>query len=480
MRACKIVIVASILNLAVCGLRATATEPVSSSGLAVGVASVEITPPVGYRMAGYYGERLSTGTHDPLQAKALVFRQGSKQAAMVYCDLVGVPRTMTSRARAEASAATGIPVECISVAATHSHTGPLYFGILHDELHDRAVASDGRDLRETVDYVAWLAARIAEVVSAAQRAVQPARLRAGTVPVNGIAFNRRFHMKDGSVRFNPGALNPDIVRPAGPIDPEAGVVWIEPAAGGRPFAGLTVFALHLDTLGGTEYAADFPAILQTALKEVQGTGFISLFGAGTCGDINHVDVTRRERIKTEEIGRRLADSVLAGREATTLVSSPALDVRSRIVTCDVQRPTPDVLAEARSKADRVISGNLPFLERVQLCKILDLARNYPEPTRGMEVQAIRLGPDLALVTLPGEIFVELGLAIKHQSPFKTTLVIELANDCPNYVPTEKAFTEGSYETINSRLAPGSGERLVASAVAMLKELATPLSAATHR
>jgi neutral ceramidase len=77
------------------------------------------------------------------------------------------------------------------------------------------------------------------------------------------------------------------------------------------------------------------------------------------------------------------------------------------------------------------------------------------------------------VLLPGEVFAELGLAIKQASPFKHTVVIELSNDNPAYIPTDKAFKEGSYETINSRIAPGGGERLVAEAVRLLKALAVP-------
>jgi len=86
------------------------------------------------------------------------------------------------------------------------------------------------------------------------------------------------------------------------------------------------------------------------------------------------------------------------------------------------------------------------------------------------VQAIRLGDDTALVGLPGEVFVELGLAIKQASPFANTMVIELSQDCPDYVPTRKAFAEGSYETVCSCVEPGGGEMLVASAVRLLKQL----------
>ena len=92
-------------------------------------------------------------------------------------------------------------------------------------------------------------------------------------------------------------------------------------------------------------------------------------------------------------------------------------------------------------------------------------------TIALEVQAFRLSPELAIVTLPGEVFVELGLAIKKASPFRNTLVIELVNDAPGYIPTRKAFTEGSYETVNSRVQSGGGEAMVETAIGLLKDLA---------
>jgi hypothetical protein len=77
---------------------------------------------------------------------------------------------------------------------------------------------------------------------------------------------------------------------------------------------------------------------------------------------------------------------------------------------------------------------------------------------------------VAVVGLPGEVFVDLGLAIKRASPFPTTLVIQLCQDAPGYIPTTKAFDEGSYETVNSRIAPGGGELMAKAAVRLLKAL----------
>ena len=88
----------------------------------------------------------------------------------------------------------------------------------------------------------------------------------------------------------------------------------------------------------------------------------------------------------------------------------------------------------------------------------------------LEIQVFQINEDLAIVGLPGEVFVELGLAIKKASPYKHTMVLELTNSHIAYVPTKEAFSRGGYETINSRLAPGGGEMMVETAIRSLKEL----------
>src|ERR1044072_3515887 len=86
-----------------------ACQVAAASPLRAGLARIDITPPVGWRMSGYFYERLSTGTHDPLQAKAMVLQQGDERAALVFCDLICVPASLTGPIRAAASKKTGIP-----------------------------------------------------------------------------------------------------------------------------------------------------------------------------------------------------------------------------------------------------------------------------------------------------------------------------------------------------------------------------------
>jgi len=278
-------------------------------------------------------------------------------------------------------------------------------------------------------------------------------------------------MKDGTVRFNPGVLNPNIVRPAGSIDPEVGIVFFHEAESASATAALVNFALHLDTVGGTEYAADYPFYLEQSLREKYGEQLVLMFGTGTCGDINHIDVTKKERLKTDYIGNTLAQTVKAKAGSLETVAESALAVRSEIVEVPLQHYGPEKVAWARENIKKVGTKELSFLEQVEAYKILALDMRNSE-TIGLEVQVFRLSNDVAVVGLPGEVFVDLGLAIKRASPFATTLVIELCQDAPGYIPTKKAFAEGSYETVNSRIAPGGGEMIVDAAVRLLKELET--------
>ncbi|BCS32655.1 hypothetical protein TBR22_A18690 [Luteitalea sp. TBR-22] len=453
-------VMAAILTLA--GEATAQTGP-----LGVGLAEIEITPPLGYRMDGYFTERLSTGTKDPLKARAIVFTQGTTKTALVVADLIGVPQGLTTEVRALAAQKTGIPVANIAITATHTHTGPMFSGPRARLFSEQAAARLGADPLASVKYPEMLRDRLVEVIVTANAGVSPASLEFALANEDRVSFNRRFHMKDGTVRFNPGTLNPDIVRVAGPTDPDVPFVLI--TKGGSPVGALTVFALHLDTMGGgTAYSADYPGHLEQELRREFGDGFISVFGLGTCGDINHLDVSGRRRLNSHSIGLQLAADVLSARPRTP-ITTPSLGAASAVVTLPL-RPVSDAkVAAARADMTKVGTDALPFLTQVDIVSTLDLASR--EPNLQAEVQVFRLASDLAIVLLPGEVFVDLGLAIKRASPFTHTLVIELSNDNPAYIPTEKAFAEGSYETVNSRIAPGGGERLVAEAIRLLKSAA---------
>ncbi len=445
----------------------------ASRPLESGMAEIDITPHKGYRMAGYFDERFSTGTHDPLKAKAVVFRQGKEMAALVFCDLVGLPLSTTAPAQAKASQLTGIPISNITICATHSHTGPLFSNIQRDYYHQRAVEAFGRDPHEEYDYPEFVIGKLVKVIDEAKKKLSINDLAVGIPQQPDLPFNRRYHMKNGRVAFNPGLLNTNIVGPAGPVDHDVGTLLIGNNSKQELIGGITVFAMHADTVGGTEFSADYPYYIEQTLRNRFGKNYISAFGAGTCGDLNQIDVSKNESFKgfeaAERLGGKIGKTVLNAITNLTVIARPTLAVRTEKLTVPLQTVTPEKLAWAQSKKDKMGDPNTDFMQKVEIVKALDLAEKGA--SRVMEVQVYRLDADTAFVFLPCEIFVEFGLSIKKQSPFKRTFVVSIANDRPSYVPTLKAFKEGSYEITNARVAPGAGEMLVESAVKLLKDLA---------
>ncbi|MCA9052513.1 MAG: hypothetical protein KDA75_01690, partial [Planctomycetaceae bacterium] len=227
-----------------------------------------------------------------------------------------------------------------------------------------------------------------------------------------------------------------------------------------------------------------------------GAKVISVFGTGCCGDINHVDPTRSERNTAEFIGESLGGTILKGLPELTDVRETSLQVRTQ----QVQLPLQDATQPEVERAVQIVElarggGKVDFFEHVTAYKklILDQFRhqqpfvNSPDHiTWGLsrtlagigdelpvDVTVFTIGTDVAIVCLPGEVFVDLGLAIKRASPFRTTLVIELSNAVETiYIPHRAAYAGGSYEVTNSNLQPGGGEMLVEAALTLLRECAS--------
>jgi neutral ceramidase len=445
--------------------------------LRVGAAQVSITPPIGIGLAGYYFERGADGTNDDLFAKSLVLEINGTKAALVTLDLISTTRPVVEAARREIERTTGIPGANVMISATHAHTGPVLTG------RGQREDSQGGAAEMTRNYSSSLPALIAESVRLAAEQLEPARAAASIVQEPNLSFNRRFHMRDGSVGWNPGKLNTNIVRPAGPIDPEVGVLYFDALRDKRPAKPLATyvnFAMHPDTVGGAKFSADFPGVLARRLADYKGPGLITLFANGACGNINHVNVDWADPQKgpseATRVGTILAGDVFKAWMRLQPVSAETLRVSHETV----KLPLPELKSGDVDRAREVVrrlsmKDNRGFMEKVEAFKILDVAAREGRPHE-VEVQVIALGDQVVWVGLPGEIFVELGLAIKKASPFRQTFIAELANGAIGYIPNRPAYLEGAYEPISARCAAGSGEMLVESALRQLRAL----SRATRR
>lgn len=446
------------------------TMPVFAGPTQVGVAAVEITPPLGTPLAGYYHERGADGVLDPLSSRAMVIERDGQRVAFVALDLISVTRDITDRARAMIQEQTGIAGERVMVSATHTHTGP--------ELARRSqrVADMGGQNALTAQYTESLPSRIAETVQLANERLQMAELKFARGRCEDLAYNRRYFMRDGSVGWNPGKLNPDIMLPAGPNDPEVAILYIEkPNAAGptQSIATLVNFAMHTDTTGGSKYSADWPGALGRVLAAYHGPHHVTLVGNGACGNINHCDFfwkwPNNGPGEQNRIATILGASVFQAYKQMQPVREGSLQVRQE----EVELPLPEFTSEQINQARQAVAATKDdrgsnFMTLVRSYRILDVAERQGQLHR-VEIQVIALGQDIAFVSLPGEVFVELGLAIKKRSPFPLTFVVELANENIGYIPDRRSYAEGNYEPESARCAAGSGEKLVDVAVRLLED-----------
>lgn len=463
----------------------------SNTDIKVGVAEVDITPPVGFPMAGYYHERLAEGTIDPLKAKAVVFREGETAAALVVCDLIGIATDLSKEVRRIAAEKTGIPAQNIVVAATHSHTAPDYMKELYLYL--------GKESQEKLrkQYIEKLIHGPVAAVEQANENAQPAVLATGSATQETpVAFNRRFVMRDGSVKTWQSLKNPEVLRAAGPIDTEIGLLAIRDPESGTNRGVISNFALHLDTVGGMKWSADYPYFIERSLRDAFGPDVVSIFGTGCCGDINHANPASPVRNKVDFIGNSLGTSITDQLPKLTPLQNTTLTVGSQVVQLPLQDASPAEVARSIKILEIAHNGGkVDFFEHVTAYKkmILDQIR-HKKPhantiehitwglsrslagtgeTLPVDVTVITMGNEVGIVCLPGEVFVELGLAIKQASPFKTTIIVELSNTVETiYIPHRAAYAGGSYEVTNSNVQPGSGEMLVEVALKLLREAAT--------
>jgi len=438
--------------------------PGAAAELRTGAAAVNINPPLGTPLAGYYHQRDSEGGIDNLYAKAAVLDDGKTKVALVACGLLSLPRAWVEQARKLIEQQAGFPGVNVMISATHQHTGPV---VARESRRDDL---DGGSSALGKTYTEELPRLIANAVADANAKLAPARVSYAREFEHRLAFNRRYWMRDGTVGWNPGKLNPNTIRPVGPIDPEVGVVYFE-TLDQKPMLTYVNFAMHPDTTGGARLSADYPGALSRALATCRGPEMLTLFANGTCGNLNHVNVNwaapQNGTNEANRLGTILAGAVMKACMDLKPAADTALRVRSELLQLPLAKITDAEVAEAEALVKRMAQAK--FMELVKAFKVLDVAARQGKPLE-VEVQVITMGKELAWVSLPGEIFVELGLSIKAMSPFKQTHIAELANGSIGYIPNRSAYAEGNYEVVSARCDEGAGEMLVTAAVKMLSVL----------
>ena len=422
--------------------------------LRAGVAKVDITPPAGEQMWGFEDRHQpATGTLDPLFARVLVLEAGPETAptrlALVTLDL-GRSFGPGSLARLRDTAKRSSGIACLLVAASHTHSAP----VIRDEYRDAPPAWEQAALE-----------RIEHAIADATGALQPARIGVGT-GVAYIGHNRLRVNPDGTVSW----FERNLTRvPTSPVDPTVTVLRID-KADGSPLAILVNYACHPVVFGADNlrYSADFPAVMNRVVEQAFGGRAMSFFLQGAPGDINpYYAVTPLEQ---DAAGMRDWTGERLGKEAARVAK-------------EIQSRTPD--APSIDFAESALTVRLRWdVEKFRAALLKFLG------PQGMEVYGARIVPEIrlpvttvlidkeiALMSMPGEPFVDFQMNWRDRCPVPHALLLGYTNGYNGYFPTIAAASRGGYGAASAStwVEPGAGERIVDNAVVEVYEMLGRLS-----
>ena len=452
-----------------------ATHEMIQGGLLAGFARVDITPPQGVPMAGYTFLRRAEGVRDPLELNALAVSDGAHTAVLLAADVLDLQDNDYARdLRRRIAAAAGVPFEAVYFHCTHTHLSPA---LGKADPHGETSFDGDPAYSETFIEKACAAAK------AAVADLAPATLAVGRAEARRISFIRRFRMKDGSIRTNPGVGNPDIAAPVGEVDESVQVVRFRRE--GKDEIVAVNFGTHPDTIGGSSISADWPGMARRQLeKAIDGVSCIVFNGA--LGDVNHVCVDprpgEREGLARDfddvdrgyeharHMGRVIAGAVLSVYGKCAPVAAGEVAFAASEVTVPSQRPKPEELPLARRYAALHAAGkddDIPFKGMELTTVVAEAGRmlrleNGPDAFT-MPVSFVRIGDAVSFVGIPGEPFTEIGRRIKASSPTQVTFVTCITGGYYGYFPTADAYSEGGYEARSSIFGPTVADDLVAAA-----------------
>ncbi|TWU28939.1 hypothetical protein [Novipirellula artificiosorum] len=446
-----------------------------------GTAKVDITPKLGGWIIGGWEPIPAERVHDSLHVKCVVLDNGQARLAFMVCDNLGIPRQVFDEAKRRISDTTGIPEQCQVMSATHTHSS-VSAGF------DNRYAPD----MQLTEYQMRLVEAMVQAAEAANGTLQPAQIGWSSIDVPEHVFNRRWFMKPDTPTpnpfggtdlavMNPGQNNPNLDRPAGPIDPEVSFLSVR-SVDGNPIALLANYSLHY--VGGVvkgELSADYFSLFGSRVMELIADGkdsspMVGIMTNGTSGDINNIHFG----IKTER------------RPAYEQMQYVAYDLANRVAEAERQMTYHNWVPLAGADAELVLKNRQPTAEQLARAKLVSergeeielyhpheptyarrvLQMQQMPPTQNIVLTSVRIG-DLGIVTIPFEVLVEIGLELKQRSPLGDTLVISLAGGSGGYLPNPKQHAYGGYETWlgTNVVEKQASVKIVEALLKLLKEVA---------
>ncbi len=442
----------------------------------VGYSKVNVNPPMGIDISGYFKERKADGILDDIEAVAMAASLNGKTILLITVDNCSCPNDFAEAVRTRVSAKTGLPKEAVVIHATHTHTGPKNYTVDGDKL--------------ILDYIEFLLKRIEDVATFAIEDLKPAKMGYAVSKAPNISFVRRFKMKDGSFKTNPGVNNPDILEPVGEIDDSVNVLRFDRE--GAETIVLANFGDHPDTVGGCKISGDWPTLTRNQVeKSIDNTKCIFLNGAQ--GDINHVNVhpkggdlngmfldfddVSRGYPHAIHMARVVTGAIMQVYEKVNYVPVESLNYSLKSVDFYTNKETdPEKLKLAHKYNELHLAGKddeIPYKAMMLTTVVAEAGRivnmeSAPE-TLPMLLTAVSIG-NVALIGIPGEPFNEIGKGLKTAEGWDLVLPCCLTGGGNGYFPMSDSYDQGGYEGRSSRWKRGTGERIIEEGKKLLSEL----------
>ena len=417
--------------------------PAWCATLRAGVAKVDITPPPGIPMWGYSNRKgPATGTLDPLYARILVLEAGKARVAIVTVDL---GRSFGAASLKWLREQTQNDVSYVAVAASHTHSGPT-------------IAEEYPNGRPAWESAALM--KIAQAISEARSHLSDASIGIG-YGFTLIGHNRLRVNADGSVSWFERNLTQI---PTAPIDGTVSVLRVDTAAG-QPLAILVNYACHpvVFSSDNLQYSADYPAAMAKTVEEAFGGKPLCFFLQGAPGDINpYFAVTP---VEEDALGTRDRTGQTLGREVVRIARG-------------IQ---PQAEKEADLKfSEEPVSVHMrwdPEKWREAMIAVFGPNASQTFPSRAgatieLPVTTILINRKIAILTVPGEPFVEYQIAWRERCPVRDTLFVGYANGYYGYFPTIPAASRGGYGANNPAtwVEVGAGDRMVDAGVISINKM----------
>lgn len=434
--------------------------------LKAGFSRMDVTPPFGNDLSGYYERRLADGILDPLYLNTVAVSNDDETLILMAIDYIGIKLDHNMKLRALISEKTGVPVDHILIAALHQHTSPC---LADPEKRNTA-------LRDTV-YIDVLYRKFADAAKMAIDDMKDATVSTAAQDVaEPIAFVRRYFSKEDGVVTNPSPKYTLLGRCAEADNTMRLVRFHRENAND---IAIVNFSTHPDVIGGTKWSADWPGFTRKFVEsDIENVS--CLFFTGCQGDSNHYDYfkPKEERLRGERyehsefMGRTVADAVKAAWNETKAVTGEAIFADNRVIynmtNTEGAEKYDECVAWVRDyKAKLIPSGSYNMADRAFAYRIAGL-REQPI-FRPVPLTVMGIG-DLVFVAFGGEAFTSYGEATRALAPEKFVMNIVCANGYEGYFPTTEAFKQGGYEAASSFFTPTLQEEVMAELSEMFDKI----------